>query len=251
MKTTPSKPLFQRLTPKFSILSALALSVPAALCRNTEVILAFLFLSVLLTGVAGIPLSTVKKRLLPLVGFLAMIWVFLPLTFGGETMATWKVLGLTLDISGPGVAYSMAVSIKSVAILLVFIALLAPLPIQALGFGLQQLRVPEKLIFLFLMSHRYIYVIKEEYDRLLRAARFRGFQPGTNVHSYRTYAHMTGMLFVRAFLRAGRVHKAMRCRGFNGRFHTLDIYPEHWFNAVMLTLAALAGPGLFVWEHLH
>ena len=107
MKGKKSTCVFQRLTPKFRILSALFLSIPAALCRSTEVILVFFFISILMTGAARIPLSTVKKRLLPLVGFLAMIWVFLPLTFGGEAMATWEVMGLGLEISREGVAYGI------------------------------------------------------------------------------------------------------------------------------------------------
>ena len=54
------------------------------------------------------------------------------------------------------------------------------------------------------------------------------------------------VLFVRASLRAKRVHQAMQCRGFTGRFHALDIYPSHWLNPCFLTLAAACGLGLSV-----
>ena len=236
--------LVDKMNPKIRILSAAWLSVACALCRETQTALGFLGISLALLALGKIPLSLIKKRLFPLVAFLAMIWLFLPLTFGGEALGCREIFGYPICLSREGIRVSLDVSVKSCAILLCFTALLATLPIQALGNGLQQLRVPEKFIFLLLMSFRYIHVIKEEYDRLLRAARFRGFTPGTNVHSYKTYAYLTGMLFVRASLRAGRVHQAMQCRGFNGRFHTLDTYAPHPANVWFLTLSLVAGLGL-------
>ena len=102
--------------------------------------------------------------------------------------------------------------------------------IASLGNGLHRIHVPDKMVFLLLMSYRYISVIEEEYKRLLRAAKFRGFQPGTNLHSYKTFAYLAGMLFVRASVRAQRVYQAMLCRGFNQKFHTLDVYPSNRLN---------------------
>jgi cobalt/nickel transport system permease protein len=56
----------------------------------------------------------------------------------------------------------------------------------------------------------------------MRAARVRGFQPMTNLHTYRTYAYVVGMLFVRAGERAERVQQAMLCRGFKRKFYCLQ-----------------------------
>ena len=73
--------------------------------------------------------------------------------------------------------------------------------------------------------------MKQEYERLLRAAKARGFKPKTNMHTYRTYAYLVGMLLVRAVERAERVHKAMICRGFRGRFYSLHKFsmsPLDW-----------------------
>jgi len=50
----------------------------------------------------------------------------------------------------------------------------------------------------------------------------RCFRPSTTLHTYRTVAYLIGMLFVRASLRAERVYMAMLCRGFSGRFHSLQ-----------------------------
>ncbi|MFP4657714.1 MAG: energy-coupling factor transporter transmembrane component T family protein, partial [Desulfonatronovibrionaceae bacterium] len=42
--------------------------------------------------------------------------------------------------------------------------------------------------------------------------------PGTNMRTYKTFAHIVGMILIRSFERAERVQQAMLCRGFSGRF---------------------------------
>lgn len=232
------------LDPKIRILSGAFLSITAAVCDNLTVAWGYLAAGLLVCFLAELSPAVLWKRLRPLILFLIMIWLFLPLTFGGEPLAA--VYGIPL--SADGILLSAKISIKSVAILLLFTALFATIPMASLGNGLQQLRVPDKLVFLFLMSYRYIAVIEDEYNRLLRAARFRGFKPGTNLHSYRTFAYLAGMLFVRASFRAKRVHQAMRCRGFTDKFHTLDVYPPLRLNPVFLGCAILAGTALQLTE---
>ncbi|MGD9241015.1 MAG: energy-coupling factor transporter transmembrane component T, partial [Desulfobacterales bacterium] len=84
----------------------------------------------------------------------------------------------------------------------------------------------------------YIFVIEHEYLRLMRAAKIRGFRPGTNVNTYRTFAYIIGMLFVRSAARAERVHQAMLCRGFKGKFYSLQefqIGSASWAFAIIMT----------------
>ena len=238
------------LNPRVRIFSAFLLSCGAAFCQSPWVIGGFLAHAIIIVGLAKIPLSELKKRLLPMVAFLAMVWVFIPPTFGGEALVQFNLWKIPLSISRAGVFLCLNISLKSLAILLIFIGLVVTLPIPALGQGLHQLKLPPKLIFLFLMSYRYIHVLRQEYQRLLRAARFRGFVPGTNVHSYQTYAHLCGMLFVRASLRAQRVHYAMQCRGFNGQFHSLDRFTGNGLNGYFLTSSLVVGPGLLILDIL-
>ena len=80
------------------------------------------------------------------------------------------------------------VKLISNAILLAFIALIGSSTIATLGSALGRLRIPEKIIYLLLLNYRYIFVMEEEYRRLLRSASIRGFRPGSNIHTYKTYA---------------------------------------------------------------
>jgi cobalt/nickel transport system permease protein len=100
-------------------------------------------------------------------------------------------------------------------------ALVASTSIAALGYALHRLHIPPKMVHLLLMSYRYLFVIEQEYQRLWRAAKVRGFRPKTNMHTYKTIAYFIGMLFLRASARAERIHQSMLCRGFKGSFYCL------------------------------
>jgi cobalt/nickel transport system permease protein len=88
------------------------------------------------------------------------------------------------------------------------------------------------MVHLLLITYRYLFVLEQEYQRLVRAMKIRNFRPKTDLHSYRTFAYLAGMLFVRASERARRVHSAMICRGFNGRFVSLRQFAPNPHNRV-------------------
>lgn len=236
--------LIHGLDPKIRILASIVLSFATALCDNLYLAGIYFVFSILLILMARLDGMAVARRLKPLAWFLLMIWIILPLTFDGAPVAQFY----GVKIAGPGIVLCSKITIKSITILLIFTALIATMTIASLGNGLHRIHVPDKMVFLLLMSYRYISVIEEEYRRLLRAAKFRGFTPRTNVHSYKTFAYLAGMLFVRASLRAERVHQAMLCRGFNRKFHTLDVYPPNRLNSLFLTGTLVASASLVILE---
>nr|WP_269434977.1 energy-coupling factor transporter transmembrane component T [Desulfosarcina ovata] len=108
------------------------------------------------------------------------------------------------------------------------------------------MHLPDKLVHMLLITYRYLFVLEQEYQRLVRAMKIRNFRPATTLHTYRTYAYLVGMFFVRASERAKRVHSAMICRGFNGRFISLRVFPPNPHNrvfaiATLFTLVLLVG----------
>ncbi|MFZ0612482.1 MAG: cobalt ECF transporter T component CbiQ, partial [Desulfobacterales bacterium] len=199
-------------------------------------LLAALVAAVILTLAAHLNLKAVGGRLLVVIGFLVLVWVLLPLTFEGDALTCIGPLTLTR----PGVILAAQISLKSLAILLAFIALITTMNITTLGHALDRLHLSGKFVHLLLMTYRYIFVIEQEYQRLVRAAKIRGFRPGTNLHTYQTFAYFVAMLFVRAAARADRVFRAMRCRGFNGRLYCLADFPPHPANWVFAALMALS-----------
>jgi cobalt/nickel transport system permease protein len=237
--------IIHRIDPRFKVVAAVVFSIVVAVSYRFPTLLAALVAAVILTLVAHLNLKAVGGRLLVVIGFLVLLWVLLPLTFEGDALTHIGPLTLTR----PGVILAAQISLKSLAILLAFIALITTMNFTTLGHALDRLHLSGKFVHLLLMTYRYIFVIEQEYQRMVRAAKIRGFRPGTNVHTYKTFAYFIAMLFVRAAARADRVYRAMRCRGFNGRLYCLADFPPNpanWFFAGLMAFSVI-GLALLEW----
>lgn len=86
--------------------------------------------------------------------------------------------------------------------------------------ALRRLGVPAVLTATIAMMHRYLFVLRDELDRMATARRARSFgRPGL---TFSVLAGLIGMLLFRAMLREERVFDAMTARGWDGEFRTLD-----------------------------
>ena len=239
--------IIHQLDPRVRVLLTSAYAFVVALSYHFSVLIAALVLSLVLIGISRVSLRAVFIRIIWVNAFILLLWLLLPFTFKGEVLAS---VG-SFAVYRPGVVLAAQITLKSYAILLAFIALVATMSFATLGHALYRLRVPEKMVHLLLMTYRYIFVIEQEYLRLVRAAKIRGFRPGTNSNTYRTYSYVIGMLFVRAAARAERVHQAMLCRGFKGKFYSLQdfqISSASWMFALIMT-AVIVGLALMEWSN--
>ncbi|UCF91509.1 MAG: cobalt ECF transporter T component CbiQ [Desulfobacterales bacterium] len=226
--------LIHNLDPRIRVGLASVYCFVIALAKHTPVLLAAIVISLSLIFITRVNPREIARRLVIVNVLIFLLWAVLPLTYGDPALFRAG----PFSISGPGTKLAAQITLKCNAILLAFIALIATMPLVTLGHALNRLRVPAKIVLLLLMTYRYVFVIEQEYHRLLRAARIRGFRPGTNLHTYKTYAYVVGMLFVRAAARAERVNQAMRCRGFNGKFYTLQQFEtvrHDWILATIIT----------------
>ncbi len=206
--------------PRVKILATLLFSVIVAVNNSLLTSTLALTFPTVLVIVARLDLRKVLIRLAVVNGFIVFLWLFLPFTFPGKIVYS---LG-PLDIHKEGILYSLLITLKSNVIVLTVVALLGTSPVFTLVHALSHMWVPEKIVHLFFFCFRYIHVIHEEYHRLVKAMKVRGFRPGTNMHTYRTYAYLVGMLLVRSFDRSHRIMAAMKCRGFKGKFYILGHY---------------------------
>jgi cobalt/nickel transport system permease protein len=208
------------LDPRVKIFLTLVFSVIVALNNNLHATALSLILPVLLIICAQLQARLVLARLAIANGFIVFIWMFLPVTTEGETVYT---LG-PLSIQWEGLLQALLITLKSNSIILMVMALLGTSPIFTLVHAMSHLGIPDKLVHLFFFCFRYIHVIQAEYHRLHNAMKMRGFKPRTDMHTYRSYAYLVGMLLVRSFDRAQRILQAMKCRGFSGKFYILHHY---------------------------
>ncbi len=210
--------LLHRLDTRVKLISAILLTLVIALSQNYQTAGTGLALAVLLAHFARLDFRPVFMRLLVVNSFTFFLWLTLPLSYPGSNLMN---LG-PLTVSVEGILLATLITIKTNAIIVLCIALLATSTIADIGHSLGKLKFPPKLCLLLLFSYRYIFVIHQEFQRLTRAAKLRNFQPGTNMHTYRTYGYLFGMTLVKSWHRGERVSQAMMLRGFNGRFYSLN-----------------------------
>jgi len=209
--------LIHRLDPRVRLIVAVVFSVVVALSNRFSALILALLFSVVLVLLAGLPLKKVFYRLAAINGFIILFWIFIPFSFQGRVLFS---LG-TLTASKEGVLYSAVITLKSNSIAIALMSLMMTMPVFTMGRAMRYLYVPRKIVYLFLFTFRYVHSIQREYWRQLNAIKIRGFRPGTNFHTYKTYAYLVGMLLVKSHDRAERVRSAMLCRGFKGRFYDL------------------------------
>ncbi|MGD9334735.1 MAG: cobalt ECF transporter T component CbiQ [Desulfobacterales bacterium] len=233
------------LDPRVKIIMVAFFSVLVAVSSKFLALLPALAISLFFVAMAKLPIKKVFYRLLLVNGLILFLWFVLPFTYNGQALFTIGPFVATKE----GILLAGQITAKSNAILLTMIALLSTTPIFSLGHAMGQLHFPNKITHLFLFTFRYIHVIYKEYHRLTNAMRVRGFVPRTNMYTYKSYAYLVGMLLVRSYDRAERIHKAMRCRGFNKKYHSLKQFSlkmEDIF-CLSLMLAVISGLAVLQW----
>ncbi len=211
--TARSSPL-DRLDTRTRVVVAVVLVLALVSLRSWALLGVAILLGLVLTKLAGVSAGQTIRRLLHVEGFLLILFVALPLL---TRLPPFIEVG-PLSLSLPGLERAITLVLRISAASLVVLALISGLTPIRLGHALGRLGMPVRLVQVFLFAIRYIELLRAEARRLHDAMRLRGFVPGTNVHTMRSYGHFIGQLLVRAVERAERVNEAMRCRGFAGRF---------------------------------
>lgn len=211
-----SNALLARADPRCVIAAVLLWSFLLALVQQMDAALAGLAGSCILICLSGLAPKPIAARMGAVNFFILFLWLFLPFSFSspGETIAVFGPLEATRE----GVDLACLLTVKGNAVALGAMAFLGTSSVHRLAAAAARMGAPEKMLALFALMFRYVQVLGQEHARLRLAMRARGFRPCMSMHSYRSYANLVGMLLVRSLERAERIHAAMRCRGYCGRF---------------------------------
>uniref|UniRef100_A0A7C6AEC9 Cobalt ECF transporter T component CbiQ n=1 Tax=candidate division WOR-3 bacterium TaxID=2052148 RepID=A0A7C6AEC9_UNCW3 len=227
--------LIHKFDPRIKVLYALLFSVAIALQNELVPSLIGLLISIVLVIIAQIKFREIINRLLIVDEFILLLWVVLPLTYPGEPLV--KILGF--KISQQGIQFTLLLTIKANGIMLILISLIATSSIFDIVHSLLHLKIPEKLVFLFFLVYRYTWVLNDEYEKIMRATKARGFRLRNDIHTYRAIAYIVGSLLVKSYNRAENLYRAMVCRGFAGKFWLIDHFKFRFIDlvgAIILTI---------------
>lgn len=165
------------------------------------------------------------KRSLIAIPF-ALAAVTLPFTVPGSTLFTLPILGVT--ISAAGTVRFVSILIKSWLSLQMAIILVTVTAFPAILWSLRALRVPPPLIAIVSLLYRYLFVLFEEVQRLMRARAARSAAKdgmasgGSLVWRGQVAGRMAGSLMLRSFERSERIYNAMLARGYRGQLLSIE-----------------------------
>ena len=215
-----------RLDGRWRLASLLLVMAALAISHTVWANLLGLLLAGVVARLARVPPRWLLERLIGL-GLLLLLFV-VPLALLGQLTQAALVL-----LKGFSLGLFTAVLLVSAAV-------------EQTAQAARALGMPALLVQLLLLTYRYTFLLADELQRLRLALRLRGYRNRADWRSYQVVAAATGTLLVRGADRAERVAAAMRCRGFDGQFVTLDNPRSGWaergtFAASVLMATALLG----------
>lgn len=228
------------LDPRMRIVMTVVYAITVVGLSDLRVLSVSLILSMWLLAISGLPFQKTLKRMAMMDGFIIFTLILLPFTMPGTPIFTlWG-----FDATWEGLWRATEIALTANAVILAVMTLVGSMEPVTMGHALFALKTPERLVHLMMFTIRYIDVLREEYLRLRTSMELRGFRPGTNWHTYRSYGYLVGMMLVRAIERSERILAAMKCRGFSGRIVLLEDFrltrvDLMFAGALSLALAAL------------
>lgn len=235
----------QRMDARWKLAALLTAAILVIQLRIFGPAIAALVAALLLIAVAQIPWRWCLGRLATSLALFALFLCWLPFVVqNGDTTLDIGVFALSMT----GALRLLVLTCKIGAVLSLMLVLFATTPLPDIFKAARALWVPRLFVFLLLLTYRYVFLLMEEFGRLRTALRVRGFRNRADLHSYRTVGQVAGTLLVRSHERSERVGQAMRCRGFDGEFRSLNRFCTAWPDVLAFMLIVGYAGGLIVWD---
>jgi len=208
--------LFSRVSPwtKFFMLFLIVLMI--TLTRSLVILAALYWLILLVYWLAGLPVKKLFQwYTMPMVFVISLVGI-LAWTEPGTTMLAIPFPVFTLTLTDNGVLLVITLLLKALISISFSLFFLMTTRYEYFS-GMIYRLFPEPLDQIFLMAYRFLFLTLAMTGSMLKAVRSRG---GGIIHSIRVqgklFAEVAGIVFIRSFERAERVHKAMIARGYHG-----------------------------------
>jgi cobalt/nickel transport system permease protein len=236
--------LVRRLDPRWKLAALLLASASASAIGTLTIAVVFFGCSLALAGLARIHAGWYLSRIAGLAVILIAFSFLLPLLI---TAGPSFSLG-PFSLSWHGLRLAGLLCLKALTIVTLMLVVLATAPLAATLKAAHALRMPGLLIQLIVLTYRYVFLLADELGRLLIALRVRGYRLRPNRRRLQMAGLLTGTMLVRGYERAERVGQAMRCRGFDGRFRSLDVLHARWTDGLAFVMIVGGAAGLLAWD---
>lgn len=178
---------------------------------------------------SGIGLKIILRRALVALPFLAVV-VTIIFSVPGQPVFTLPLGFMTLTATDAGLLRFFTIVWKSWVSIQVALVLTATTHFFDILRALGALRLPKIMVALLSFMYRYLFVLVDEAQRLLRArdcrsAALHGTGGGSIWWRAKVTGQLVGTLFLRAFERSERIYVAMLARGYAGDLRSLSTRP--------------------------
>ncbi|WP_109077152.1 energy-coupling factor transporter transmembrane component T family protein [Aggregatibacter kilianii] len=144
------------------------------------------------------------KRWLVFNGFTLLLWATL----------SWRIGADGIELNPAGMETALLISLRMNLLLFSLWLLLWKMNDAVLVQAIGKLPLPPKLIWLFVLTVRYIALLGELRQKMDLAMRARGYRAGVNRRTLYVTAQRVALLLVHALLKAETAQIALKCRGF-------------------------------------
>lgn len=175
-------------------------------------------------------LGTILGRAIVALPF-ALVAVTLVFARPGEALFSLNLGPLRLTATDAGLIAFISVVVKSWLSVQAALLLTATTHFTDVLFALRALRLPEVMVAILSFAYRYLFVMVDEAQRMLRARECRAAElpgrkgGGSIAWRAAVVGRMAGTLFLRAYERSERIYVAMLARGYSGELRTLRARP--------------------------
>lgn len=201
--------------------SALIIAVLSIGPGSTGPFFAFFFLMAILAGISQIPMQYLVGRTL----------VILPFVLLAGFATPWR--------GSEGWAWLLALLLRSILCLLIFVLLTNTTRFVELLRGLRKLGCPKILVANLSFLYRYLFVLADEVMRMRQARDSRCVGRAGVLAELHTLGSMLGTLLVRSFERADHMYQAMLSRGFSGEFPVAAPRRFSWRDLAFISVVAI------------
>lgn len=204
---------------------------------------------------SGVGLSTILKRSLLALPFLLVV-VTVIFSLPGRPIFRLPLGFVTLTATDAGLLRFVTIVWKSWISMQAALLLTATTHFLDVLRALQALHMPKIIVALMSFMYRYLFILVEEAQRLLRArdcrsAALEGAGGGSVLWRAQVTGRLVGTLFLRSFERSERIYVAMLSRGYTGELRSLraqaldrrDLYAGLGVGAILLIITAQAFVG--------
>jgi len=215
---------FHRLDPRAKLITTILFIVTVVSFDKYTIsaMTPFFIYPVVLISFGGLSYKYILKKLLIVSPFAILVGIFNPIMDRGILIQ----LG-SIGISGGWISF-ISIILRFVLTVTAAFILISLTGFNAVCEALIKFWVPRQFVIQLLFFYRYIFVLTDETERMVRASSFRVFN--SKAIGFRVFVLLIGNLLLRTLDRAERIYRAMCCRGFDGHIYIIRSmkigYPE-------------------------